>query len=347
MRLNLATLLLGFTLIGCWNFEALTDKSQPPVGDGGSGVDLYSCATTRSATRETCDDGVDNNDDCLVDCEDPQCADFIACLDKGKQFLGYGNKVGKNGTCGGGATPTDIKQTLLLSSDCSTGCACDSANTACNSMLHWYSDGGNNCNTEVSKSSFQSKSSGTDCKDIANPMGSYNYKLDTITSACPVDASKKGTLQNSWMTEDRICAQKTPCETLACIKSANIACIAFSGNFATCPSQFPVRASWFQNATDNRACNCQCAAGNNSCMVAAGDAQFADAVTCGGGKTAVTQAQVNTCIPSPVNGMGAKSFGFQPRPVCQSSGTAPTDLAAETAAGRVTLNSPITTCCTQ
>lgn len=338
MRLNLATLLLSFSLIGCWNFEALTDKSQPPVGDGGSGVDLYSCATTRSATRETCDDGVDNNDDCLVDCDDPQCADFIACLDKGKQFLGYGNKVGKSGTCSGGATPTDIKQSFMPLPDCGVGCGCDGS---CNSMLHWYSDGGNNCNTEVSKSAFQSKSSGTDCQPIANPMGSYNYKLDTITSACPVDASKKGTLQSSWDTEDRICAQKTPCETLACIKSANITCIAFSGNFATCPAAFPVRASWFQSATDNRLCTCQCSPGNNSCMLGNGDAQLADALTCGGTKKDITQAQVSTCIAAPVGGMGAKSFGFQPRPVCQSSGTAPTDMSS------VTLNSPITTCCTQ
>lgn len=345
MRRNLATLLFSFLLIGCWDFEALTDRTQRQ-GDGGSGPDLYSCTTTVSATRETCDDGIDNNDDCLVDCADPQCADFLGCLNTGTTFLGYGNKVGKTGTCSGSTTVTDLKQTLSLLPDCAAGCGCDTTNAACNSTLHWYNDGGNTCNTEVNKVSVQSKAT-ADCRDIANPMSSYNYKLDNVTSACPVDTSKKGTLQSSWAIEDRICAQTSPCETLACVKSANINCLIYDGDTATCPAGFTVRTLWYQSVTDNRVCNCQCASDTGSCTFNNGDASLYDATTCGGTKKDIAQNQLNTCISSPVGGGGAKSVFFQPKPICKASGTASTDLAGEMTAGRVKLNTALTTCCAQ
>src|ERR1700710_1854363 len=97
-RLTFLVSIFAVGWVGCWNFEALTDKG-PRNLDGGNGEDLYHCSTDRSATREDCTNGIDDNNDCLVDCDDPQCSDAIKCLDKSDKLIGYGTRNPTSFSC--------------------------------------------------------------------------------------------------------------------------------------------------------------------------------------------------------------------------------------------------------
>jgi hypothetical protein len=175
-------------------------------------------------------------------------------------------------------------------------------------------------------------------------MTSY-YRLDAVVSGCPNDTTKTGKLQSSWMNDEKFCSQKTGCDSLTCMKQAGATCIAFNGDYPVCPQAFPTRISpWYQSVTDNRVCNCQCAGGGGSCDITGTQAQLGDQMNCSGGnQVAVTQS--NNCATATPNSNPAMGMLWQARPVCQSSGTAGTNLQTEVANGKITLTGPVTTCC--
>lgn len=347
-------------LLGCWDFAALNATNTAPTD--GSNVDSYFCDKTLTTTVEDCTNGIDDNDDCRVDCDDPTCAGHVKCFDPNNKLLGYGNKVATNVTCPGTQTTTAINQNLQLSADCSAGCACQTGTAqTCASKLHWFggataqADCMGNTN-EVGNANLLSSNGGTptnDCDAITMPATTNYFKLDAITSTCPVDATKKGTNVASWQTQSKLCSTAvtpTTCQDLKCMASVGN-CVAYGGDYPTCPSMFPFRSLWYTGYTDTRTCTCSCAAGAGSCAVSGTQALFTDSTSCPVGGNPKTSALTATamCVQSNImtNTVAAGTLTFQARPVCQASGTAPTDIAAETAAGRIATTGPVTLCCTQ
>lgn len=332
---------VSLALLGCWNFEALMDRTSSR--DGGPMYDLYFCPTARLPLAEDCINGKDDNDDCLVDCEDPQCSENLICLDKQNQFIGYGSRQAKNATCEGFQTPTAIKQFGTPSADCSSSCAC---NASCNSTLRWY-NAPDDCMTpknEVGNLSLTSGSTTNDCKAIATPGTAYFFKLESVSynGSCAA-ISSAGTPPSPWSTEETLCYQKGPCQIMSCMKEAKASCIAFRGDFAVCPAAFPKKTNnWVQSATDARICQCSCAQTGSSCVLGAGGATFTDQTSCTGTQMTAALTQSNSCAQAGINGnaVAAKAIDFRVRPPCQASGTV---------TGTVTPNSQtaITTCCTQ
>jgi hypothetical protein len=348
-QLRFLVSLIPILLCSCWDFAMLTDKG---ARDGGSTIDMYMCGTERNANREDCSNGTDDNQDCLVDCEDPQCKDAIRCVDPTGQLLGYGTLNAMTATCGPNQTTTDVKQDLSLSAGC-TGCACQ-ANTTwqCRTSLHWGDMA--QCMNDMyagNAMNFTSGLTGTTCTTttMADPVQASYFKLDAITSVCPPDTNVSGTPQVNWGTQEKLCSVKGTCDTLDCVQRAGHKCLAFNGDFATCPAAFPNKINtWFKGVTDNRVCTCSCSAGGNSCTIAGSEAQVTDSATCttGGGARTFNITQTAACVqPNLGGGAAVRAIAFSARPACAPSGTAPTDLPAEMSAGRVTLNGPVTTCC--
>lgn len=341
---------------GCWDFAALNATNSRV--DGG-GEDMYFCDKSPLSVAEDCTDGIDNNDDCRTDCEDPQCATtHLKCVDPMNQIIGYGSKIQMAAMCPGAQSTTAINQNLSLNGNCSTGCACQAnSNWRCSSTLH-VSNTQADCmnNIERGNAALLSGAGGTplnDCDAIPGTAAVTDYfKIDNIVSQCPVDTASRGTLAASWGSQQKFCStapSETTCQTISCM-AMNAQCIAFNGTSATCPSPFAFKEIWYRGYTDNRTCTCACGAGANSCSIAMTQAQFMESATCMTGGMLKTSAATMTamCIQANLAMMTpAAGFSFQARPVCTPSGTAPTDLATETTAGRVTLNNPITLCCQQ
>lgn len=334
------------TTAGCPDFSSLQ------AGPEFQSVDMFHCETEKNALAEDCSNGLDDNADCLADCEDPQCQDSLTCVDKGAQFIGYGSRRAKDFMCStlsGSQTSTDLKQSLMLSPACS-GCSCLTT-ASCSSTLHWFSDMTNctgNAN-ELGNIKPTSGNTGSGCYPISPSSATYVHRLDAISVSCPVDTSQRGTPQSAWTTEARLCAQKGFCSTFSCMLNTGATCLGFVGDFKACPPQFPVKASWFQSATDNRVCACQCQGQSGSCSIAASQAQFQSSTTCMAGGSTASLLQTGTCIqPSLLPSPGAPgALLFSARPLCQASGSASTAIADLLAAGTVSINGPVTTCCTQ
>ncbi len=344
-------------LTSCWDFSAL-NATNSNNSDGG-GVDMYYCDKSPLSVAEDCIDGIDNNDDCRTDCEDPQCAtSHLKCVDPTNQIIGYGSKIQMSGSCPGAQATTAINQNLTLNGNCSTGCACQAnTNWRCSSTLR-VSNTQADCMNNIERGNAALLSGAgasplNDCDMIpGTPAVTDYFKIDNITSMCPVDTNSRGTLAASWASQQKLCSTAptpTTCQTISCMAAAG-QCIAFNGTDATCPSPFVFKEIWYRGYSDNRSCTCSCGAGAGSCTIAGTQAQFTDSATCmtGGGVKTSAATMTNMCIQAGLAMMTpAAAFSFQARPVCAASGTAPTDLAAEIAAGRVTLNNPITLCCQQ
>lgn len=359
--LRLVSVVPVFALMSCWDFSALNATNTPQFSDGGE-PDMYFCDKSPLSIAEDCTDGIDNNDDCRTDCADPQCATtHLKCVDPTNQIVGYGSKIQMAMNCPGAQTTTAINQNLALNGTC-TGCACQvNTNWRCNSTLHVFDDV-NKCNGNMERGTAATLSSGVaatplnDCDAVNATAATTDYfKIDAISSTCPVDTAQPGTKQaSSWGNSQKFCSTAptpTTCQTIACMAAAGN-CIAFNGNMASCPSPFAFKEVWYRGYTDNRVCTCSCAASAGSCAINAGQAQFttATAPTCmGAGAMTNNATQTATCVQAGIlgNTLAANAFSFQARPMCAASGTAPTDLAAEMGAGRVTLNNPITLCCQQ
>lgn len=344
-------------LTSCWDFAALNATNN--VNTDGGTVDMYYCDKSPLSIAEDCTDGIDNNDDCRIDCEDPQCAtSHLKCVDPTNQIIGYGSKIAAASMCPGSQTATAINQNLTLNGNCSTGCACQAnSNWRCSSTLH-VSNTQADCMANVERGNVALLSGAgatplNDCDAIpGTPAATDYFKIDNIVSNCPVDAASRGTLAAGWANSQKFCSTaptQTTCQTIACMAAAGN-CIAFNGNTATCPAPFAFKEVWYRSYTDNRACTCTCSASGGSCAISGTQAQFTDSMTCMTGGMVKTNpaTMTNMCIAANLMGMTpAAAFSFQARPACAPAGTAPTDLATEMTAGRVTLNSPITLCCQQ
>lgn len=350
-RLTFLVSLIPFVLGGCWDFAALTDKG---ARDGGIVVDLYMCGTERNANREDCANGVDDNQDCLVDCEDPQCKDAIRCVDPTDQMLGYGSRNPNSFTCAANQTSTNLKQNLSLNADCGSGGGCGCLAGQCASTLRW-ADNQANCmaGTFAGMTPVTNSSATGTCVAAPAPVPMQNsyFRLDPITTAsCPRDTTKNGTLQVTWGTEEKLCTVKGTCETLDCVQRAGHKCLAFPGDWPTCPAAFPNKVNtWVQSVTDNRTCACTCTAAGNSCTITGTEARLTDSNMCMGGTQRtfdIANGMVNMCVTANLGGgASVAAINFGVRATCNAAGVAATDLQAETQAGRVTTNGPITTCC--
>ena len=356
--LRLASAVPIFALMSCWDFTALNATNTPQFSDGGE-VDMYFCDKSPLSIAEDCTDGIDNNDDCRTDCEDPQCATtHLKCVDPTNQIIGYGNKIQATNNCPGSQTTTSINQNLALAGDCSTGCACQTnTNWRCGSTLHVSRRPGQVHGQYGARQRLASKWR----RHLAAQRLRRHYRhrggdgllqdrrhhLD-LSGRHHQDGHQvrpRGATRRSSARRRR---RPPPARRSLCMAAAGN-CIAFNGNMASCPSPFAFKEVWYRNYTDNRTCTCSCAAGAGSCVINGGQAQFTDSMMCmtGGGEDRQCHADCSLRASGSGRRHAAAAFSFQARPACASSGTAPTDLAAEMTAGRVSLNNPITLCCQQ
>lgn len=312
---------------GCWDFEALNFKTVETPGDGFS-IDLTGCK--QSVLAEICDNGIDDNDDCLTDCLDPQCAGDKNCF-SGPLFSSYVS----TGTLEAAAVSCTGKKDLVTDIDNKStcqGCKCTQLGT---SKLTAFVDGAScTAGTKLGNDIILSSDlSAPKCYDVAAGVGvaqlaTYRYKLDdTLVSCTPDAAAAKPDL--AWKTSGAFCptTPQQKCDSFKCLADSGNKCVSFKGT-VSCPTAFPKATTWLEAATvvDGRKCSCDC---NNKTPTvytpADSDMKFSDDKACGG-TTANFGNQVKTCSDNKLAGAKvAAGFSFSAKVTCNSTNSIPTN----------------------
>lgn len=322
--------LVPFVLyLGCWDFEALNSKTVDPSGDGGFTPDLTGC--TRSVLAEICDNGVDDNDDCLTDCQDPMCQGDKACLQGPltPQYVGPGSLEAATMSCGG---KTDLVSGPTLSNKC-TGCACGATAT---SKLTAFSD--NMCKTKIGNDQvLTSDATAAKCFDLTAGIGAgiatgSKFILEETTVTCAPNATAAKIDNTTWGQSAAFCPTTVTqaCDSFLCLKQAGVKCVEFKGDVA-CPSAFPKSSSWLDLSTvmDARTCNCGCNPASTKYTPATNDMKLSDDKACGG-TSADFSAKIGQCNDNPVTGKVPAGFSFTAKSSCAPTSNPGTDASKVT-----------------
>jgi hypothetical protein len=241
------------------------------AGGGGTGAAGASGGTGGGGPTEICDNGVDDDDDGLVDCEDEDCPG-LACLPtipmgwEGPLVVHVGEEA-SSAEC---EAPWDVLALTGASvyqaapAECAA-CGCTAVqNVTCSPITVSYYDQ-SDCAGSVSSSQESTQVAGCQAFSSANVL-SASASLSTPSGG---NCSPTGgeTTSVPAVTRDRVtvCRQSQPACTDGCAPPApagfaNVACIAKPGTDA-CPAGFGGPLVVYQSFVDTRGCaSCSCGA---------------------------------------------------------------------------------------
>ena len=334
--------LLCLLATGCWDFDALTQGA--PTADEASpgdltGVDLV-CQGT--ALVENCSDGVDNDGDCTVDCDDSECAGKELCQAI-PGLLAYGEFTRGAGLCGVGTTlngPANLYDKIDLNQKACSGCTCGAAAAACASELRLYSK--KNCNNNdlypAGMGGKVAMPGPAQCTVLSMTVGpAMSAILDAPKLTCTPGGTP--TPNPAFTSQGRLCLKDTAaktCTTAACVLSQlpnARACVAISGT--DCPAGLKTKETWYRTYNDPRTCACTCASPDGSCEGTG--TLVANAMCTDMNKTALTPG---ACKDTPAAFTSA-GFDYTYKPKAGAACT-----AGGTATGTALLADGLTVCCT-
>jgi len=247
----------------------------PACRDGGGG-----------GSPEQCFNGIDDDCDGKIDCEDPDCTDIAVCMpDPASDF-----KMGALLADANGACPdlfdrqVDLHQALDASPNC-TGCTCSNPVTQCALSVYDYSTAAD-CQTNNGSSGLRGNpqsltvtSDGTGQSTCMPALagGSFGNTAfaSQITKTTTCDAGGTPSVAPaSWGQTKRFCpATHTGggCSAGICVPRTTGSYCAYSTSQTACPAGYPKLPSsaftfWYTGYTEGRACStCTCSAEGGSC----------------------------------------------------------------------------------
>ena len=328
--------------IGCWDFESLSgtyvllaDLSLP--GD-------IACAKTPNTLQEDCTQNVDINNNCLVGCEDPTCADHIACFGP-KGYKTYGAVAANAGACPGQSTPTTIYQGLTAPTTCNGSCTPTTAQTTCSSMLHVYATQAD-CMNKTNDTKVTISEGNNQCPAVVSMTNSY-YMVDKLAAGPCTPKMATVPLTAAWGATNVLCDQSaSKLVRFSDMKENGIACVVFNGtNPAVCAStQFYTKAAvHYQGSSGSSTCTCASAA-TGGCALTNGATNYlnlTDKAACNGANPTLSPIKVDsTCVQALDS--GAKTYMAL---AASTNIVAPTCNATGTVAGAFAATGGLTVCC--
>lgn len=307
MRKESLSLVLLLSLVGCWDFDALLptasqDMASPPVMTDMSDKDLQ---CQRNPLVEDCSNGIDDNGDCRVDCEDDDCKRSDAC-----KITSYGELKTSTGvvtapTCAAGQTPSGsvLYQGIDGSSKVCTGCDC---NTPTCSVPKVQSFASNACTAGTGTTVAQNLATGACVNTNPMPAAGAFFYVDAPKAACTPKAAA-GAITPAFQQRAQLCQAQAMagCQFLDCLTPTAFAklCLTFATDPKYCPAPFTQRVTnWQRTYNDARTCACSCTAPPAG-MDCAGIVTAYSVAACG---MAATQPPVDLsaqCAAGPTNTM--------------------------------------------
>jgi hypothetical protein len=228
-----------------------------PAPDLTPPADLAKCVPT----TEQCFDGIDNDCDGHIDCDDPDCTTVATCVPAVTAPFVVGTTLNPISLCPTGyGTSQVINSGLTAAANCSTGCSCG---TSCFAQLNHFGSAAGNCPNTDNENQF-SLVYDTMCQSWSSGM--WDGTLDVHQLNTPAQCSLSGTPSLpgvSWAASKRAC--QTASVGGGC--SAGNVCVPITpgpkcevaaGTHGCDPGYNAVTGPWFLDYSDTRACSCSC-----------------------------------------------------------------------------------------
>ena len=219
-------------------------------------------------TTESCFNGIDDDCDGHIDCDDPDCTSVAVCVPPVTGAFVVGTTLATASLCPTSYTSLEVIDSgLSAAGNCSSGCSCGS--TCIDSLYHFGSAAGNCPNTD-NENSF-SQVSNDACHNWNS--GQWDNTLDVHQLSTPANCLASGTAlvpTASWAASKRVCS--TPTHGGGC--SGGNWCVPITpgpncevaAGSATCDTGYnAVSGPWYTGYTDTRSCSCNCGAPTGSC----------------------------------------------------------------------------------
>jgi len=224
-----------------------------PGADLATGPDLWTGCTPTGA--ESCFNGIDDDCDGHIDCDDPDCAPIAVCVPSVSGPFAYITEEPSTGTC---AADTTSGGTLYASNPAGGGCNAGSCNCdtgGCTATVkrddNCPSGGGTTLVATIAP---------TACQDFTGPGAGNLFVSMSGTISCTATGSATPVTPPA-LTKALECTVNTVgggcTANHVCAPRGTQQCVAATGS-QTCPSGYPTGATWYSAFTDNRACTCSC-----------------------------------------------------------------------------------------
>jgi hypothetical protein len=308
---------------------------------------------------ENCQNGIDDDEDNLVDCADPNCTAFTCATTP----LGWTGPVALWSGASGSAPscpatyPSDVldaHDNLIVPPYTCPSCTCSPQNAACPSMTFWL-DTTTDCTSLQAFTIPVSATAGCTSHLLGvkpnEHVGSSQLKPGTYASGSCVGSQPNPLFPNpSWGTDVLACGGGVTtgggCGAGQCLPKPaapfNTKLCIFRQGINACPSSYPTEMPSAQNPqyyaafTDSRTCS-SCACGAPTC---GGTVSWYAGPSCGGTATSVDITGGCTTLP-----VVASSGGAESRSVRWTNGGAICGAATSSLTGAVTPDTPVTVCC--
>jgi hypothetical protein len=296
------------------------DLSPPP--------DMVCVPTAESGNA--CFDGIDNDSDGHIDCDDPDCT-MAQCVPTPSAGFALGITVLQSSFCPGMFDPQEVINSGLTNggTDCyatTMGGTCSCAGQMmCFGNLDSYSSGGNVCANDSETVSVDAT-----CRNWGTNTTSTGVIAEGINAAggqC-IKAGAPAKSAAMWTTSDRFCKATSigggcPAGNTCVPKLSVQTCELSDGNVA-CDSGYTASGGpWYADFTDGRVCSCACgsasggACGNTYAIYTSNDCSGTPAVTVAplgsscniAGATLHSKKIINTTSPTCPGGATATVSG--------------------------------------
>lgn len=328
-------------------------------GDGASDGPPPGCV---ASGPEVCEDGIDNDCNGKIDCEDPACSQYVCAKPQTSFTIVSVRAAGASdagpaldaGVCANGWTNPRVLLDDVRSSASTCACTCGarSGNPCANGTRGAsFRNGSSNCNDGT----FTLNTDG-DCRplgfgwDPGNGDGPYNEVVMSapaiVQVACAATATPPAVVDDGALLVCDLAASPTggiptACTGGTCVlkPGADRICLLAAGDTATCPAGFPSRAVLAPSFTDGRQCGtCSCTSTASQCS----NTQIAFYTNDG-----CNQGQRTANTGSSCNSIGGSGTPSHYRYEATANGSCIAAAANVAFTGAVTRTTPSTLCCPQ